>query len=94
MQLVKISWHRLACEHTPSVQWIGRRPSAAYGATAKSGPPDLEHVCVQAKFVNGKPDRIEAKYVMRIELVDRLDKISGGKGGFWEDRGYEWYAGI
>ena len=36
----------------------------------------------------------QAKYVMRIELVDRLDKISGGKGGFWEDRGYEWYAGI
>ena len=68
MLLVKISWHRLACEHTPSVQWIGRRPSAAYGATAKSGPPDLEHVCVQAKFVNGKPDRIEAKYVMRSTL--------------------------
>jgi DMSO/TMAO reductase YedYZ molybdopterin-dependent catalytic subunit len=35
-----------------------------------------------------------AKYVMRLEVVDRLDKISGGKGGFWEDRGYEWYAGI
>lgn len=36
----------------------------------------------------------QAKYVMRIELVDRLDNIAGGKGGFWEDRGYEWYAGI
>ena len=36
----------------------------------------------------------QAKYVMSVELVDRLDKISGGKGGFWEDRGYEWYAGI
>jgi DMSO/TMAO reductase YedYZ molybdopterin-dependent catalytic subunit len=36
----------------------------------------------------------QAKYVMRIELVDRLDHIAGGKGGFWEDRGYEWYAGI
>ncbi|HEX4180228.1 MAG TPA: molybdopterin-binding protein [Caulobacteraceae bacterium] len=36
----------------------------------------------------------QAKYVMRLELVDRFDKISGGKGGFWEDRGYEWYAGI
>ena len=35
-----------------------------------------------------------AKYVMHIELVDRLDHIAGGKGGFWEDRGYEWYAGI
>jgi DMSO/TMAO reductase YedYZ molybdopterin-dependent catalytic subunit len=36
----------------------------------------------------------QAKYVMSIEAVDRLDNIQGGKGGFWEDRGYEWYAGI
>jgi DMSO/TMAO reductase YedYZ molybdopterin-dependent catalytic subunit len=35
-----------------------------------------------------------AKYVMRVEATDRLDNIMGGKGGFWEDRGYEWYAGI
>ncbi len=36
----------------------------------------------------------QAKYIMRIEAVDRLDHIGGGKGGFWPDRGYEWYAGI
>lgn len=36
----------------------------------------------------------QAKYVMRIEIVERFDKMAGGKGGFWEDRGYEWYAGI
>ncbi len=35
-----------------------------------------------------------AKYVMRIEAVADLAGIAGGKGGFWEDRGYEWYAGI
>ena len=35
-----------------------------------------------------------AKYVMRIEAVADLTGIGGGKGGFWEDRGYEWYAGI
>lgn len=35
-----------------------------------------------------------AKYVMRIEAVADLAGIGGGKGGFWEDRGYEWYAGI
>ena len=52
---------------------------------------------------NGAPIRVRverqlgykmAKYVMRIQLVDRLDTIAGGKGGYWEDRGYEWYAGI
>ena len=35
-----------------------------------------------------------AKYVMRIELVESFERIAGGKGGYWEDQGYEWYAGI
>jgi len=35
-----------------------------------------------------------AKYVMRVEAVDDLAKTGGGRGGFWEDLGYEWYAGI
>ena len=35
-----------------------------------------------------------AKYVMRIEAVDSFAAVGGGQGGFWEDRGYEWYAGI
>lgn len=52
---------------------------------------------------NGAPIRVRverqlgykmAKYVMQIQLVDRLDNIAGGKGGYWEDQGYEWYAGI
>lgn len=36
----------------------------------------------------------QAKYVERIELVESLAGIRGGKGGYWEDQGYEWYAGI
>jgi DMSO/TMAO reductase YedYZ molybdopterin-dependent catalytic subunit len=52
---------------------------------------------------NGAPLRLRverqlgykhAKYLMRIVLVDRLDNIRGGNGGYWEDLGYEWYAGI
>jgi DMSO/TMAO reductase YedYZ molybdopterin-dependent catalytic subunit len=52
---------------------------------------------------NGAPLRLRverqlgykhAKYLMRIEITDRMDLIGNGKGGFWEDRGYEWYAGI
>ena len=35
-----------------------------------------------------------AKYLMRIEIVDSFRAIGRGRGGFWEDRGYEWYAGI
>jgi DMSO/TMAO reductase YedYZ molybdopterin-dependent catalytic subunit len=36
----------------------------------------------------------QAKYLMRIEAVSDLSQLYGGNGGFWEDRGYEWYAGI
>ena len=36
----------------------------------------------------------QAKYIKRIEAVADFNHIQGGKGGYWEDRGYEWYAGI
>ena len=35
-----------------------------------------------------------AKYLTGIDLVPSLEGIGGGKGGYWEDRGYQWYAGI
>lgn len=36
-----------------------------------------------------------AKYVQRIQAVESLAGIYGGKGGYWEDNAdYEWYAGI
>jgi len=35
-----------------------------------------------------------AKYVMRIEAVASLEDLGRGQGGFWPDRGYQWYAGI
>lgn len=52
---------------------------------------------------NGAPLRLRlerqlgykmAKYVMRIELVEDYSHIGGGRGGYWEDQGYEWYAGV
>lgn len=52
---------------------------------------------------NGAPLRLRverqlgykhAKYVMRIDLVESFAGIEGGKGGYWEDRGYQWFAGI
>jgi DMSO/TMAO reductase YedYZ molybdopterin-dependent catalytic subunit len=35
-----------------------------------------------------------AKYIRSIEAVADFRSIGRGRGGFWEDRGYEWYAGI
>ncbi|UIY45677.1 molybdopterin-binding protein [Methylobacterium radiotolerans] len=52
---------------------------------------------------NGAPLRLrvernlgykQAKYVMRIEVVESFTQIGEGKGGYWEDQGYAWYAGI
>lgn len=52
---------------------------------------------------NGAPIRLRverqlgykhAKYVMRIEFVASFAHIRGGRGGYWEDQGYQWYAGI
>jgi DMSO/TMAO reductase YedYZ molybdopterin-dependent catalytic subunit len=34
------------------------------------------------------------KYLHRIELVADLKPIAGGRGGYWEDQGYNWYGGI
>lgn len=51
---------------------------------------------------NGAPIRLKvptqlgyksAKYVQRIELVAGLGGMLGN-GGYWEDQGYEWFAGI
>ncbi len=35
-----------------------------------------------------------AKWIARIELVGSFANIASGNGGYWEDQGYEWYAGI
>jgi DMSO/TMAO reductase YedYZ molybdopterin-dependent catalytic subunit len=35
-----------------------------------------------------------AKYLRAIELVDDISPYGRGNGGFWPDRGYQWYAGI
>lgn len=52
---------------------------------------------------NGAPLRVRierqlgykhAKYLMKLELVESYAGIRDGQGGYWEDNGYEWYAGI
>lgn len=52
---------------------------------------------------NGAPVRVRierqlgykmAKYLRRIELVDDFGQLHRGKGSYWADHGYDWYAGI
>ena len=64
----------------------------AYGLNGKPLPVE-----------NGAPLRVRVerqlgykmpKYLRRIELVDSFGAIGRGRGGYWEDNGYDWYAGI
>lgn len=34
------------------------------------------------------------KYLQRIDLVDDFRQVRGGRGGYWEDQGYDWFAGV
>ena len=52
---------------------------------------------------NGAPLRVrverklgykQAKYLRAIEVVSSYATIYGGRGGYWEDDGYDWYGGI
>jgi DMSO/TMAO reductase YedYZ molybdopterin-dependent catalytic subunit len=52
---------------------------------------------------NGAPLRVRverqlgykmAKYIRRIELISEFSQVGLGRGSYWADRGYEWYAGI
>lgn len=54
-------------------------------------------------IANGAPIRLrverqlgykQAKYLKGIVLVESFAGIAGGHGGYWEDQGYAWYAGI
>jgi DMSO/TMAO reductase YedYZ molybdopterin-dependent catalytic subunit len=64
----------------------------AYGLNGKPLPVE-----------NGAPLRVRVerqlgykmpKYIHRIELVDSFANMGLGKGGYWEDRGYDWFGGI
>ena len=64
----------------------------AYGMNGKDLP--VAHGAPLRLRIERQLGYKQAKYVNRIEVVDAYSRLNGGKGGFWEDRGYEWYAGI
>jgi len=64
----------------------------AYGLNGKPLPVE-----------NGAPLRVRVerqlgykmpKYLHAIELVDSFAAMGSGAGGYWEDRGYDWFGGI
>jgi DMSO/TMAO reductase YedYZ molybdopterin-dependent catalytic subunit len=64
----------------------------AYGMNGQSLP--VRHGAPLRLRVERHVGYKHAKYINRIEAVARLDRIGRGNGGFWEDRGYQWYGGL
>ena len=64
-------------------------------AYAMNGKPlDVPHGAPLRLRVERQLGYKQAKYIQRIEIADSFHHIAGGHGGYWEDRGYDWYAGI
>lgn len=97
------------CADTPDEPSFGDEPAHFYGsidlASARHEQTILAYDLNGAALAveHGAPLRLRverqlgykmSKYVMRVELVDSFAKIGDGHGGYWEDNGYKWYAGI
>lgn len=57
-------------------------------------PLDVAHGAPLRLRVERQLGYKHAKYLERIQVVSDFRGIAGGHGGYWEDRGYDWYAGI
>ena len=64
----------------------------AYGMNGSALP--VEHGAPLRLRVERQIGYKHAKYVTRVEAVDKLDRFGRGRGGYWADRGYQWYAGL
>ena len=69
-------------------------PQTILAYEMNGAPLTLEHGAPLRLRVERQLGYKMAKFISRIEAVDRFDTIRGGRGGYWEDAGYEWYAGI
>ena len=97
------------CADTPDEPSFGEEPAHFYGsidlAAARHAQTILAYDMNGAPLAvpHGAPLRLRverqlgykmSKYVMRVELVESFAAIGDGHGGYWEDNGYAWYAGV
>jgi DMSO/TMAO reductase YedYZ molybdopterin-dependent catalytic subunit len=70
-------------------------PQTILAHTMNRAPLSIGHGAPLRLRVERQLGYKQAKYVMRVQAVDSLDGLYGGKGGYWEDsHDYQWYAGI
>ncbi len=71
-----------------------RHPQALLAMRLNDAPLDPDHGAPVRLRVPTQLGYKSAKWISRIEVVGTFAMIAGGRGGYWEDEGYEWYAGI
>jgi DMSO/TMAO reductase YedYZ molybdopterin-dependent catalytic subunit len=71
-----------------------RHPQALLALRLNDAPLDADHGAPLRLRVPTQLGYKSAKWVAALQVVGGLQRIGGGSGGYWEDRGYEWYAGI
>lgn len=69
-------------------------PQTLIAYALNGNPLDVPHGAPLRLRVERQLGYKQAKYIESIQVTDSFANIAGGKGGYWEDRGYEWYAGI
>jgi DMSO/TMAO reductase YedYZ molybdopterin-dependent catalytic subunit len=71
-----------------------RHPQTILAYEMNDRPLPVQHGAPLRLRVERQLGYKQAKYIKRIEAVADFSHVQGGRGGYWEDRGYEWFAGI
>jgi DMSO/TMAO reductase YedYZ molybdopterin-dependent catalytic subunit len=71
-----------------------RHPQALLAMRLNDSALDADHGAPVRLRVPTQLGYKSAKWIARIEVVGSFANIATGHGGYWEDQGYEWYAGI
>ena len=78
-----------------SIDWVdANHPQTILAYEMNDRALPIEHGAPLRLRVETQLGYKQAKYIRKIELVSSFKNIQKGKGGYWEDQGYEWYAGI
>ncbi|WP_213948677.1 molybdopterin-binding protein [Luteibacter sp. dw_328] len=85
-------------ENTPYYESVdleeARHPQTLLAYGMNGGPLPVAHGAPLRLRVERQLGYKHAKYIRRIEVVATFAEVGDGNGGYWEDNGYEWYAGI
>jgi DMSO/TMAO reductase YedYZ molybdopterin-dependent catalytic subunit len=71
-----------------------RHPQTLLALRLNDAPLDPDHGAPVRLRIPTQLGYKSAKWVNRIDVVSAFGTIYGGAGGYWEDQGYDWYAGI